>query len=89
MKEYLAGKLGSLCKTCNERFQRNPMRILDCKVDADKLTDAPQVLDYLCEECRDHFARLKEYLDVLGVAYEAVSYTHLRDSPSHIDPRSS
>ena len=70
LKEYLQGKLSELCKTCNERFQRNPMRILDCKVDVDKLTDAPQVLDYLCEECRDHFARLKEYLDVLGVAYE-------------------
>ena len=69
LKEYLAGKLGSLCKTCNERFERNPLRILDCKEDAHKLTDAPEMLDYLCEDCRAHFAALREYLDALGVMY--------------------
>ncbi|MCF0254573.1 MAG: hypothetical protein HUK26_09605 [Duodenibacillus sp.] len=41
LKDYLAPKLGGLCKTCQERFERNPMRILDCKEDHDKLTDAP------------------------------------------------
>ena len=69
LKECLAGKLDSLCKTCNERFERNPLRILDCKEDAHKLTDAPEMLDYLCEDCRAHFAALREYLDALGVAY--------------------
>ena len=58
-----------MCKTCNERFERNPLRILDCKEDAHKLTDAPEMLDYLCEDCRAHFAALREYLDALGVAY--------------------
>ena len=51
------GKLGSLCKTCNERFERNPLRILDCKEDAHKLTDAPERLDYLCEDCRAPLCR--------------------------------
>ena len=58
-----------MCKTCNERFERNPLRILDCKEDAHKLTDAPEMLDYLCEDCRAHFAALREYLDALGVVY--------------------
>ena len=68
LKEYLAGKLGSLCKTCNERFERNPLRILDCKEDAQAHRRAGNA-DYLCEDCRAHFAALREYLDALGVAY--------------------
>ena len=69
LKAYLAPKLGTLCKTCNERFERNPLRVLDCKEDADKLTDAPSMLDSLCDECRAHFDRLRAYLDALGLKY--------------------
>ena len=70
LRAYLAPKLDGLCKTCQERFDRNPMRILDCKEDAGKLTDAPAMLDNLCEECADHFEKLKGYLKALGIAYE-------------------
>ena len=70
LREYLAPKLPTLCKTCQERFDRNPMRILDCKEDADKLADAPAMLDNLCEDCSSHFAKLQDYLKALGIGYE-------------------
>lgn len=69
LKAYLEPKLPTLCKTCQERFERNPMRILDCKEDAPKLTDAPAMLDNLCEECADHFGKLKAYLGAMGLEY--------------------
>ncbi len=70
LRAYLAPKLPSLCKTCQERFERNPMRILDCKEDAPKLADAPAMLDNLCEDCAAHFEKLKGYLSALGIGYE-------------------
>ena len=70
LKAYLEPKLGCLCKTCQERFERNPLRILDCKEDADKLSDAPAMLDNLCPECAEHFEKLKKYLTALGLNYK-------------------
>ena len=70
LKAYLQPKIGGLCETCRERFERNPLRILDCKVDAPALTDAPAMLDSLCDDCRGHFEKLKGYLDALGISYE-------------------
>ncbi|MDO4866575.1 MAG: histidine--tRNA ligase [Clostridia bacterium] len=70
LREYLRPKLPTLCKTCQERFDRNPMRILDCKEDAPKLADAPAMLDNLCEECSTHFEKLKGYLTALGLEYQ-------------------
>lgn len=67
---YLEPKLPTLCQSCKDRYDRNPMRILDCKEDGNKLTDAPTMLDNLCTECSDHFAKLKVYLEVMGIAYE-------------------
>ena len=69
LRAYLEPLLPTLCKTCQERFERNPMRILDCKEDAEKLTDAPAMLDNLCEDCSDHFEKLKKYLGALGLHY--------------------
>ena len=69
LKAYLEPKLPTLCKTCQERFERNPMRILDCKEDAPKLTDAPAMLDNLCEDCASHFEKLKGYLAAMGLDY--------------------
>lgn len=69
LRDYLRPKLPALCKTCQERFDRNPMRILDCKEDADKLKDAPAMLDNLCEDCATHFEKLKGYLSALGIEY--------------------
>ena len=69
LRAYLEPKLSTLCKTCQERFERNPLRILDCKEDADKLTDAPAMLDNLCPDCAAHFEKLKQYLTALGLDY--------------------
>ena len=69
LKAYLQPKLDCLCKTCQERFERNPLRILDCKEDGDKLADAPAMLDSLCPECAEHFEKLKKYLTALGLKY--------------------
>ena len=69
LREWLRPLLPGLCKTCQERFERNPMRILDCKEDAAKLTGAPAMLDNLCQECSDHFEKLKGYLAALGIEY--------------------
>ncbi len=68
-KKFLKPKLDSLCEDCKRRFTTNPLRILDCKVDKDKLANAPVPLDYLCSECENHFSELKRYLDYLDVSY--------------------
>jgi len=70
LRAYLEPKLSGLCETCRERFARNPMRILDCKEDAARLADAPAMLDSLCDDCRDHFDRLKAYLNALSIPFE-------------------
>jgi len=69
LRAYLEPKLPTLCQTCRDRFERNPLRTLDCKEDADKLTDAPAMLDNLCGECADHFEKLRKYLDGMGISY--------------------
>ncbi len=70
-REYLAGKRDRLCKTCQERAEINPMRTLDCKEERCKeaLVDAPVMMDCLCDECREHFEELKQYLEAAGIRY--------------------
>ena len=70
-REYLQGKKDQLCRTCQERMEINPMRTLDCKEKACKeaLTDAPEMLGHLCDECQEHFEQLKKYLEAAGVKY--------------------
>ncbi|UOF88802.1 histidine--tRNA ligase [Fodinisporobacter ferrooxydans] len=71
MMEHLAGVREQLCKDCQGRFERNPLRILDCKNESCKaLTkDAPTVLDHLCESCSTHFAKVRTFLDACGISY--------------------
>ena len=71
LKEYLSGRMDKLCATCRERFDRNPLRVLDCKEkNCQELTkDAPSMLDLLCDECREHFDQLKACLDQTGIPY--------------------
>ncbi len=71
LKDYLAGHLDELCSTCNTRFERNPLRILDCKEDGCKaiVKDAPIMLDYLCDECKEHFEDLKKFLKAAKIEY--------------------
>ena len=71
LKEYFKGHTDTLCGTCNERLDRNPMRILDCKspICADVAAKAPVVLDFLCDGCAEHFRGVKEHLDTAGIKY--------------------
>jgi histidyl-tRNA synthetase len=69
--EHLAAIRPELCSDCQNRFERNPMRILDCKVPRDKelTANAPTMLDCLCESCTAHFEAVKRYLDGCGIPY--------------------
>ena len=58
-----------LCDDCHNRIDRNPLRLLDCKIDAKLTASAPNSLDYLCDECRAHFATVKELLTAANVQY--------------------
>ena len=71
LKEYFSEKADSLCETCKERLERNPMRILDCKspVCSEIAKDAPVVLDYLCDECSEHFEGVKAHLNAAGINF--------------------
>ena len=70
--DYFKPHMSELCEDCNERIDKNPLRILDCKVDADKdiMKNAPKTIDYLNEDSKNRFETVKEYLDILGVKYE-------------------
>ena len=72
LRAFLEPKYDELCPTCQERFHTNPMRILDCKspIDQELVKDAPMMLDYLCDECRQAFEDLKANLDALGIPYK-------------------
>lgn len=72
LKKYFEGYKSELCATCLDRLERNPMRILDCKspVCSKIAQGAPVVLDYICDDCREHFEGVKKYLDVAGIKYE-------------------
>ena len=71
LKKYFSQYKDKLCDTCNDRLERNPMRILDCKspVCSEIAKGAPVVLDYLCDECREHFQKVKSYLDAANIEY--------------------
>ena len=71
LKEYLRPHLSEMCPTCNARFEKNPLRILDCKEEACSKINAgaPKTADFLCDECREHFEKLKAILDSCGVRY--------------------
>lgn len=71
LKAFLKENYEGLCPTCRERFEKNPMRILDCKEKKCKeiTKNAPIILDFMCEECDTHFTKVKEYLDLLNITY--------------------
>ena len=71
LKEYFRPHLAEMCPDCNARFEKNPMRILDCKVEGCKkfTAGAPRALDYLCDDCKAHFEKVKSLLDGAGIAY--------------------
>lgn len=71
LKEFIRPNLNMYCDTCKTRFEKNPMRILDCKEKKCKELNngAPVILDYLCEECKTHFENVKNSLDSLDIKY--------------------
>ena len=72
LKDFFAPHLDSLCYDCKARYEKNPLRLLDCKEENCKKIDAsaPNMVDYLCEDCAAHFAELKACLTLSGVDYE-------------------
>ena len=70
--DYFKPHINDLCEDCQNRFEKNPLRILDCKVDQDNelLKDAPKTIDYLNDESRRRFEAVKDYLDILQIKYE-------------------
>ncbi len=71
LQEFLGQYLGELCDDCKRRYERNPLRVLDCKSQrcSEIVVDAPLITESLDGPCRDHFAQVKEALDLLGVPY--------------------
>ncbi len=69
--EYLKGSEEALCPDCQRRMVKNPLRIFDCKVEgcSSIIAQAPRILEYLCDECREHFNAVKSYLDDLKIKY--------------------
>ena len=69
---YLEEHKDKLCKTCLERMERNPLRVIDCKEEGSKeiVANAPKTIDYLDEECRTHFEQLQSLLESLGIPYQ-------------------
>lgn len=72
LKEFIGKNLNEYCDTCKERFEKNPLRILDCKEKHCKELNvgAPKMLDYLCEECKVHFENVKQTLKNQNVNFE-------------------
>lgn len=72
LKAYFKPHFDELCDTCKERFEKNPMRLLDCKSKEDQeiAKNAPVITDYLCEDCAAHFEDVKKYLSIMGVSYK-------------------
>ncbi len=71
LASYLESKKAKLCQDCRRRLSANPVRVLDCKEDkcSQVAASAPQSIDYLCEDCRNHFKMFLEYLDELDLPY--------------------
>lgn len=72
LKEYFSARKDELCDTCKSRLDKNPMRILDCKspVCQSIAKDAPLIIDYLCDDCREHFEQLQKNLSVMGIEFK-------------------
>ncbi len=75
IKEVLKPEFDNLCEDCQNRYEKNPLRLLDCKVESCKeIFEKPEIKkviqsDFICEDCAEHFSQLKSYLDTMGVRY--------------------
>lgn len=68
---FLKEREEELCPDCQDRLERNPLRVLDCKLESCRsvVRNAPAIMDYLCSECKDHWDELREVLSSMGLAY--------------------
>jgi histidyl-tRNA synthetase len=71
LREAIRGQLPNLCGSCNQRYEKNPLRVLDCKVESCQpyLNELPSIADSLCEPCRTHFEQFKGLLEERGISY--------------------
>ena len=71
LTEYFTEEVDELCGDCRRRLEKNPLRILDCKIDGlkDFMDDAPKIETCLCDECREHFNAVKNFLTAAGVEF--------------------
>lgn len=72
LKEYIGANLHLMCGQCQARFEKNPLRILDCKEEKCKAitANAPKILDYLCDDCKAHFEKVQAILTSLGISFK-------------------
>ena len=72
LKDYFRPHVDTMCEDCRARFEKNPLRMIDCKIDGEKdvVRNAPRLIDHLCDDCRAHFEGLKSRLDAVGIKYE-------------------
>jgi histidyl-tRNA synthetase len=71
LQQILRPKKDQMCGDCRDRIERNPLRVLDCKVEADQpiINSLPAIDEYLCEECRSHFEAVQRFLQLSGIRY--------------------
>ncbi len=71
LKAYIGDNLDAMCATCRERFQKNPLRILDCKEEGCRriVAGAPKITDFLCDDCKTHFEGVQELLSAAGIPF--------------------
>ena len=71
LKEYIGANLENMCATCKSRFDKNPLRILDCKEERCKVitAQAPRIIDYLCDDCKAHFEEVQKGLAALDIPF--------------------
>ena len=71
LKDYFKNNIKKMCSNCQRRYKTNSLRILDCKEERCRefITKAPQILDFICEDCRNHFKKLLEFLEELEIPY--------------------
>ena len=76
LKKFLSNQTSRLCKDCKVRYKNNILRVFDCKEDSCKavLREAPKIIEFLCNDCAEHFGKVKSGLDILDIKYEVDPY---------------
>jgi histidyl-tRNA synthetase len=77
LKEAIGDKVDDMCKDCHVRLEKNPLRVFDCKVPTCKRIlrgDVPPITEFLCEDCRNHFASVQQILETLGIPWKNDPY---------------